>query len=80
MGGGLKYHYPKWVWSPAGGWWPKVKNANRNGAIYIGTVLLISYCIAEYAKPRTVNKNTYIHLHFIILISIIAIKFLNLFL
>lgn len=27
MGGGRKFHYPKYVWSPAGGWWnqPKVR-------------------------------------------------------
>ena len=21
-GGGERYNYPKWVWSPTGGWWP----------------------------------------------------------
>ena len=41
MGGGKKFPYPKWVWSPAGGWWCQPVNANRNTAIMAGVWAVI---------------------------------------
>ncbi|CAM9776298.1 unnamed protein product [Chrysoparadoxa australica] len=42
MGGGRRYHYPKYVWSPAGGWWADPKNWKRNtmfaSALLVGLV------------------------------------------
>lgn len=34
MGGGRKFMYPHWVWSPAGGWWPSPAAWKRNTAMY----------------------------------------------
>ena len=30
------FPYPKWVWSPAGGWWCEPKNGSRNTMIAAG--------------------------------------------
>lgn len=55
MGGGHRYPYPKWVWSPSGGWWHTPKNANRNAVIYVGVCSIISYFVVSYCEPRTVS-------------------------
>ena len=55
MGGGHKSPYPKWVWSPAGGWYAKPKNPYRNGAIYFAACGIICYFAVQYAEPRTVS-------------------------
>lgn len=34
MGGGRQFLYPKWVWSPAGGWWANPTHWKRNTIIY----------------------------------------------
>ena len=31
--GAANFPYPKWVWSPAGGWWCEPKNGSRNTMI-----------------------------------------------
>ncbi|ELR18194.1 uncharacterized protein ACA1_369260 [Acanthamoeba castellanii str. Neff] len=37
MGGGPRFPFPKWVWSPAGGWWcENPPNAQRNLRIVLG--------------------------------------------
>ena len=45
MGGGPPMPYPKWVWTPAGGWYchPKNWKANtmRAGVLYAATVLVV---------------------------------------
>jgi hypothetical protein len=33
MGGGGRFAYPRWVWSPAGGWWASPAHWRRNTAI-----------------------------------------------
>ena len=30
MGGGKKFDYPKYVWTPYGGWWPNARSWRRN--------------------------------------------------
>lgn len=53
MGGGRRFHYPKWVWSPAGGWWANPENWKRNTALYgvfVGAFCLWGY---SYATPMT---------------------------
>eukprot|EP01031_Cornospumella_fuschlensis_P037325 gene37325-45314_t len=35
MGGGKRFVYPQWVWSPSGGWWPNPHHWKRNTAIYL---------------------------------------------
>ncbi|KAH0585012.1 hypothetical protein H2248_008281 [Termitomyces sp. 'cryptogamus'] len=43
MGGGARYPYPKFVWSPAGGWWTRPSNWRSNTAIAFGGILAITY-------------------------------------
>ncbi|KAK2570001.1 hypothetical protein P5673_005869 [Acropora cervicornis] len=38
MGGVKKFDYPKYVWSPAGGWWCNPRNWKRNTAIAFGVI------------------------------------------
>jgi hypothetical protein len=54
MGGGRQYPYPKWVWSPAGGWWPHQPNGTRNSIIYAVVSLGIMGLCASYAESKTV--------------------------
>ena len=54
MGGGHRFPYPKWVWSPSGGWWPVVPNWKRNTAIYCVGMAGVLYMAYLYAEPRTV--------------------------
>jgi hypothetical protein len=55
MGGGRKYLYPKWVWTPAGGWWHK---AGPNARVYQGAWIFFtvtsSYFFYNYAERNTV--------------------------
>ena len=55
MGGGRRYPYPKWVWSPAGGWWPNPTNWKRNAALYVGVTFTLAYFVAQYADANTVS-------------------------
>jgi hypothetical protein len=59
MGGGHKFHYPKWVWSPAGGWWANPPNWKRNTAIYVVVCCGIAAFVADYANKRTVSAYIY---------------------
>ena len=54
MGGGHHFEYPKWVWSPSGGWWPKPLAWKRNTAIFGCFAALTSLYAYTYATPRTV--------------------------
>jgi hypothetical protein len=55
MGGGRRYHYPKWVWSPAGGWWASPANWKRNTAIYFGVSAVIISAGWLYSEQNTVS-------------------------
>eukprot|EP01032_Pedospumella_encystans_P008198 gene8198-9757_t len=55
MGGGRRYPYPKWVWSPAGGWWPNPTNWKRNAALYVGVTFTLAYFVAQYADANTIK-------------------------
>ena len=57
MGGGKKFPYPKWVWTPAGGWWCQPKNANRNTAIMAGAWAVI---LAVTFKFSAANERRYL--------------------
>ena len=56
MGGGRRYHYPKWVWSPAGGWWASPANWKRNTAIYFGVSAVIISAGWMYSEQNTVSE------------------------
>lgn len=38
LGGGGHYHYPKHVWTPSGGWWPKYALINN---IYNNNIIIV---------------------------------------
>ncbi|KAF9558984.1 hypothetical protein CPC08DRAFT_709225 [Agrocybe pediades] len=42
MGGGSRYPYPKYVWSPAGGWWTRPSNWATNTAVAAFGMLVVS--------------------------------------
>ncbi|EKM82323.1 hypothetical protein AGABI1DRAFT_82136 [Agaricus bisporus var. burnettii JB137-S8] len=45
MGGGARYPYPKYVWSPAGGWWVRPSNWASNTAIVAGGMAAVLYAV-----------------------------------
>ena len=57
MGGGHHFEYPKWVWSPAGGWWPKPQAWKRNTIMYATFVVGTSYWLYLNATPKTVSAS-----------------------
>lgn len=56
MGGGRGFKYPKWVWSPAGGWWVKPVGMNRNTGLFLALfafpIAALSYSIGENNTTR----------------------------
>lgn len=57
MGGGHKFEYPKWVWSPAGGWWPKPAHEKRNAFVYITLSAIACFYVYQYSEANTVRFN-----------------------
>ncbi|CAN0542460.1 unnamed protein product, partial [Scytosiphon promiscuus] len=52
MGGGRHFHFPKHVWSPAGGWWANPPNWKRNtGFAFVG-ISLAFMAIAKISSDR----------------------------
>uniref|UniRef100_A0A7S2HE86 Uncharacterized protein n=1 Tax=Haptolina brevifila TaxID=156173 RepID=A0A7S2HE86_9EUKA len=39
--GAANFPYPKWVWSPTGGWWPNPPKWKRNTALVAGAWAVI---------------------------------------
>jgi len=48
MGGGKRFAYPKYVWSPTGGWWCEPRNWKRNTAIAFLVTALLTIPIIQY--------------------------------
>ena len=55
--GAVRFPYPKWVWSPAGGWWVQPKNGTRNTAIALGVWAVI---LGFTAKFSAANERRYL--------------------
>ncbi len=55
MGGGHRFPYPKYVWSPSGGWWATPANWKRNTLIFIAFQVSVCYIFTLYAEPRVVS-------------------------
>lgn len=56
MGGGRHFHFPKHVWSPAGGWWANPTHWKRNtGFAFVG-VGLAFIAIAKVSSEREVSE------------------------
>ena len=55
MGGGRRFLYPKWVWSPTGGWWPNPPNWKRNtAATSVGLAIIIGI-LYDWSERNTVR-------------------------
>jgi hypothetical protein len=60
MGGGRQFLYPKWVWSPAGGWWANPTHWKRNSMIY-GAFVVGAVCWTwQVSKAGTVGSINFI--------------------
>jgi hypothetical protein len=55
MGGGRKFPYPKYVWTPYGGWWPTPKHWQRNTAIVFTITSAMSYLVYQFGEKNTVR-------------------------
>jgi hypothetical protein len=52
MGGDRKFLVPKYVYSPAGGWWRNPKNWRRNTAFAFGITFAICAPLAYYSAQN----------------------------
>ncbi|KAI9911915.1 hypothetical protein PsorP6_009613 [Peronosclerospora sorghi] len=55
MSGGSEYPYPKYTWSPAGGWWTKTKNWKRNTGLALVTMTAVSIPLAMYSSSNHIK-------------------------
>jgi hypothetical protein len=55
MGGGRRFEYPKWVWSPAGGWWANPKNWKANSAAYLVFCGVVAFTVYKFTLPKIVS-------------------------
>ena len=51
------FPYPKWVWSPTGGWWPHPAAWKRNTLVVSLGLLLINIPIFIFAENNKVFKD-----------------------
>ncbi|KAF9447253.1 hypothetical protein P691DRAFT_650857, partial [Macrolepiota fuliginosa MF-IS2] len=52
QGGGARYPYPKYVWSPAGGWWVRPSNWASNTFIACGGILAATYAVWQVSADH----------------------------
>ncbi|KAF6757933.1 hypothetical protein DFP72DRAFT_776450, partial [Ephemerocybe angulata] len=52
QGGGARYPYPKYVWSPAGGWWVRPSNWAANTAFASAGIAAIIYATWNYSSDH----------------------------
>ncbi|RLN26020.1 hypothetical protein BBJ28_00002704 [Nothophytophthora sp. Chile5] len=52
MSGGGEYPYPKYTWSPAGGWWAKTQNWPRKAGV---AVLFMAVAVSPVVLFSTKN-------------------------
>ena len=50
--GAANFPYPKWVWSPAGGWWCNPPNWKRNTAIAGGIWVVVLAAAANFSMKN----------------------------
>lgn len=55
MGGVDKYPYPKYTWSPAGGWWHETKNWQRKTGMALAVITLIAIPLTVHSKQTHVK-------------------------
>ncbi|KAF8326235.1 hypothetical protein F5887DRAFT_1084780 [Amanita rubescens] len=60
MGGGARYPYPTYVWSPAGGWWTRPHNWLSNTAIAFTGIIAATamvWSISAKNERRTIQPD-----------------------
>ncbi|KAJ0406208.1 hypothetical protein P43SY_000392 [Pythium insidiosum] len=55
MGGVDKYPFPKYTWSPAGGWWHETKNWRAKTGIAMGVMAFLMLPIAFHSKQTHIK-------------------------
>lgn len=55
MGGGRHFHYPKYVWSPSGGWWSNPANWKANTAVALAGVAITALGVFTLSAAREVG-------------------------
>ncbi|KXS20133.1 hypothetical protein M427DRAFT_108309 [Gonapodya prolifera JEL478] len=56
MGGhSERWAYPKWVWSPAGGWWGRPKNWRTNFAIVATGSAVFIYSVFRFSAANEIR-------------------------
>ncbi|KAL4130538.1 hypothetical protein PRIC2_006534 [Phytophthora ramorum] len=55
MSGGGEYPYPKYTWSPAGGWWAKTKNWQRKTGVALVVLVAAAAPLALYSSLNHVK-------------------------
>ena len=58
-GGGGHFPFPKYVWSPAGGWWGNTKDGPRNTVIAAGLIMATSSAIWSIGSSIEVSTNLF---------------------
>ncbi|EDQ90932.1 uncharacterized protein MONBRDRAFT_15467, partial [Monosiga brevicollis MX1] len=58
QGGGARYAYPKYVWSPAGGWWAEPRSWKANtimaGVLIAAACVPLAYLSSQREVWRTI--------------------------
>ncbi|KAL5486705.1 hypothetical protein EMCRGX_G019221 [Ephydatia muelleri] len=59
MGGVRRFEYPKYVWSPAGGWWcnPRQWKKNTLWAFVIAGLSSATVCVAPWHRTDIYHRN-----------------------
>ena len=55
MGGGRRFLFPKWVWTPYGGWWADPPKWKRDTAIAFATINTIIYFVYQWSDKHMVS-------------------------
>jgi hypothetical protein len=72
MAGGHHFPYPKWVWSPAGGWWPKPAAWKRDSVIFGAVAALALFAGFRYTEANTVRDMTLTSYSYILIFVVAA--------
>ncbi|KAI9217059.1 hypothetical protein BC828DRAFT_392089 [Blastocladiella britannica] len=60
MGASPRVPYPRWVYSPTGGWWSQPKNWKSNTLVAAGGLALVTGLIMRWAN----NNQRQLHEHY----------------
>ncbi|KJE96114.1 hypothetical protein CAOG_006483 [Capsaspora owczarzaki ATCC 30864] len=55
MGGGARFEFPRYVWSPTGGWWPEPKMWKRN--TLLAGAFIVAACIPVYNLSKRLEAS-----------------------